>query len=95
MGKRDDREALRKVVTTKIQTTMIGALSAIEEILSPIINQDGHSKALYEKCRQRILDNGNQQKRNVDKELELYNIERIMYTYNMKVRPLREDRYDE
>lgn len=85
--KEKSKARLKRIALTKIQTTMIGALSAIEEHLSEFI-EDGRGRALYEKCRQQILDNGNQQKRNIDKEFDLYDIELIRYEYKMPIRPM-------
>jgi hypothetical protein len=80
-------QRLKRITITKIQTTMIGALSAIEEHFGELF-EDGRIAALYEKCRQQILDNGNNQKRNLDKEFDLYDIELKRYTYKMPIRPM-------
>lgn len=89
--KADSKDRLSKILKKKIQTTMIGALSSIEENLSFLWEQDNpkFSKAdmknLYNKIRSEILDKGNNQARNIDAELAQYDIEWLRYSVKMPV----------
>ena len=91
--KADSRDRLAKILKKKIQTTMIGALSSIEENLGFLWNAvDGKlsvdqeaMKNLYNKIRSDILDKGNHQARNIDAELAQYEVEWTRYTMTMPV----------
>lgn len=89
--KAESKDRLSKILKKKIQTTMIGALSSIEEHLSFLWEQDNSkfSKAqmqeLYNKIRSEILDKGNNQARNIDAELAQYDIEWLRYSIKMPV----------
>jgi hypothetical protein len=82
----ESKERLSKILKKKIQTTMIGALSTIEENLSFLWEQDNpkftkqEMKEVYEKIRSEILDRGNNQARNVDAELSNYDIAWLRYS---------------
>jgi len=92
--KSESKDRLSKILKKKIQTTMIGALSTIEEnlgflwggenSLSPTDEQK-KMKVLYEKIRSEILDRGNNQVRNIDAELSQYEVEWLRYSMNMPV----------
>lgn len=82
--KEDSKERLKKIASKKINTTMIGALDAIEKNFSFLWQPDEHGnmsetaiemRNLYEKTREKILDNGNSQIRNLVAEFEQYEIE--------------------
>ena len=73
-----DDEKLKKVATKAIKTTMIGSLSIIEKELGFLWNHGSYDeltveeeqmKDMYEKMRVAILDNGNEQIRNLGKSL--------------------------
>ena len=89
----DSRDRLSKILKKKIETTMIGALSSIEEHLGFLWNaKDGqltedqvYMKDLYQKVRSEILDKGNTQARNVDAELSQYDVKWLKYTIKMPV----------
>lgn len=89
--KADSKERLSKILKKKIQTTMIGALSSIEENLAFLWNEDNPkiSKAemtqIYNKIRSEILDKGNNQARNVDAELAQYEVEWLRYSIKIPV----------
>ena len=92
--KSDSRDRLSKILKKKIQTTMIGALSTIEENFGFLWNSDSKEplnkdqevmKALYNKVRSEILDRGNNQARNIDAELAQYEIEWNRYQLKMPV----------
>lgn len=65
------RDRLLSVCNTKIKTTMIGAISDIENMLSDVIQDQPE---LFEKLRSSILDRGNNQIRNLELEISDYNI---------------------
>lgn len=84
-------DKLYKVCSKKIDTTMIGSLDAVETILKDFIEElDDESQKdylkLYRLIREKILDNGNTQKRNLRKEFEKYNITPRVYQYEFKMR---------
>lgn len=95
---KDDRavaNSLKKVCDTKIQTTMIGALAAIEDALGELWNHGSKHRTseqeewynIYTELRSRILDIGNTQKRNLEKDFEAVDVQIRMVTYNMQVKP--------
>ncbi len=96
----DSKERLSKIIRKKIETTMIGALSSIEENLGFLWNHDGageasseqaYMKEIYQKIRSEVLDKGNNQARNVDAELSQYDIKWLKYTMNIPVIPKEEE----
>ena len=91
--KQDSKDRLSKILKKKIQTTMIGALSTIEENFgflwnneeNPSSEQEKLMKELYNKVRSEILDRGNNQARNIDAELSQYEVEWTRYQIKMPV----------
>jgi hypothetical protein len=92
--KADSRDRLSKILKKKIQTTMIGALSTLEENFSflwtnesgsPLTKDQEVMKNLYNKVRSEILDRGNNQARNIDAELAQYEIEWTRYQMKIPV----------
>jgi hypothetical protein len=91
--KADSKDRLSKILKKKIQTTMIGALSSIEENLGFLWNSDNGQltkeqesmKNIYNKIRSDILDRGNNQARNIDAELAQYEVEWLRYSIKMPV----------
>jgi len=88
----DSKDRLSKIIKKKIETTMIGALSALEESFgflwsnedgSPLTEEQTIMKELYQGVRSSILDKGNNQSRNVDAELAQYKVEWLKYTIEM------------
>lgn len=75
------KERLLKFCEGKIKTTMIGAISAIEKELGDDI--DGDLKDSFRRIRETILDQGNNQIRSLQTELDNYDIE---YFYNIPMR---------
>jgi hypothetical protein len=98
---RDDRykevskDKLYKASKKKIQTTMIGALSTVEEVFGflwgidiPEEERTDEQKKvheLYEDIRAKILDRGNTQIRNLESEFVNYDITRKKYLINLPV----------
>ena len=89
----DSKDRLAKILKKKIQTTMIGALSTIEEnfgflwnVPSTDLTPDQQKmKTLYDKVRSEILDKGNNQARNIDAELSQYEVEWLRYSIQIPV----------
>tara|TARA_Y100000592_G_scaffold20589_2_gene31598 strand:- start:2838 stop:3197 length:360 start_codon:yes stop_codon:yes gene_type:complete len=89
----DSKERLAKILKKKVQTTMIGALSSIEEHFGFLWDFEGEMSEqqklmydLYQKLRSEILDKGNTQARNVDAELSQYDIKWLRYSVNIPVK---------
>jgi len=78
----DSKDRLAKILKKKVETTMIGALSSIEEHFSFLWEANGNEMTpeqhmmmeVYQKVRSEILDKGNTQARNIDTELSQYDI---------------------
>jgi hypothetical protein len=93
--KQDSRDRLSKILKKKVETTMIGALSSIEEHFAFLWNTNEgeelspEQRVLYDafqKVRSEILDKGNTQSRNVDAELAQYEVKWLRYQAVMPVR---------
>ena len=95
---RKSKRLLCNSMKKKIETTMIGALSTIEENFGFLWDQvDGKTaqeqelmKELYKKVRSEILDKGNHQARNIDAELAQYEVEWLKYHLKIPVIPQKE-----
>ena len=93
--KQDSRDRLSKILKKKVETTMIGALSSVEEHFAFLwTSQDGgmspEQKIMYDtfqKVRSEILDKGNTQSRNLDAELAQYEVKWLRYQTTMPVIP--------
>jgi hypothetical protein len=97
--KQKSKDRLARILKKKIQTTMIGALSSVEEHFgflwdSPEIdnNQKLAMKELYNKLRSDILDKGNHQARNIDVELSQYDVNLQKHQLNLPIIITKEDR---
>ena len=88
--KADSKERLKKIARKKIQTTMIGALDTIEKHLGFLWEDDSQQsrqlREIYSNVRQEILDRGNDQIRNLDNELNQYDIEWLRYHLTLPVK---------
>ena len=73
----------------KIQTTMIGAISSIEDHFSFLWERDSEVASsmhdLFQEVRSEILDKGNHQLRNVDVELCQYEINWLRHSINLPI----------
>lgn len=95
------RDKLFKMAKKKIQTTMIGALSTIEEnfgFLWGLSMPEGERseeqkkiQELYEDARAKILDRGNTQIRNLESEFINYDITRKKHLINLPVSQLKQE----
>lgn len=95
--KEDSKERLSKLLKKKVQTTMIGALSSIEEhfgfLWEDCKTEDQKKfKELYDNVRSEILDKGNHQARNIDAELAQYEVEWKKYHLKIPVIPQKENK---
>jgi hypothetical protein len=98
--RQDSRERLAKILKKKVQTTMIGALSSLEENFSFLWDSgDGpmspEQKMMYDafqKVRSEILDKGNTQSRNIDAELAQYEVKWLRYQTVLPVKVNEESR---
>ena len=89
------KDKLFKVAKKKIQTTMIGALSTLEESFgflwgfdiseSERTPEQRHVHQIYEEARARILDRGNTQMRNLENEFVNYDVSRKKHYINLPV----------
>tara|TARA_R110000824_G_scaffold13163_2_gene57254 strand:+ start:2473 stop:2853 length:381 start_codon:yes stop_codon:yes gene_type:complete len=87
------RDSLFKASKKKIQTTMIGALSTVEEHFGFLWGLDlddenltpeqKHVKSIFEDVRAKILDRGNTQIRNLESEFVNYEISKKKYFINL------------
>lgn len=88
--KTDSKERLKKIARKKIQTTMIGALDTIEKHFGFLWDDDSQQskqlREIYANVRQEILDRGNDQIRNLDNELNQYDIEWLRYHLTLPVK---------
>lgn len=91
----DSKDRLSKIVKKKIQTTMIGSLSTIEEHLGFLWSGDDEKslemRNIYENIRSEILDKGNNQSRNIDSELSQYEIKWLKYQLTLPVKRIIEE----
>jgi len=97
--KAKSKDRLSKILKKKVETTMVGALSSIEEHFQFLWNSDDELSEeqqtmfdIYQTVRSEILDKGNSQARNVDAELSQYDIKWLKYSLNIPVNvPQRKD----
>ena len=82
--KEQSRQRLLKIISTKMRTAFIGALSAFEvrfgelwghgKDVSELTREQKARRQMWEEARQNILNNGNGQLRALELELALYEI---------------------
>jgi len=86
------KDRLSSAMKKKVQTTMIGALSSIEEHIGflwghdsdePLSEDQEKLRQIYEDLRSDVLDKGNAQIRNVDTELSQYDVVWNRYRYQI------------
>jgi len=99
--KSDSKVRLLKILKKKIETTMIGSLSSIENHFGFLWNANGSGEMTpeqqtlydtYQKIRSEILDKGNTQARNIEAELNQYDVEWLRYQMTIPVKPLQRDK---
>ena len=91
--KYNSKDRLSKILKKKVETTMIGALSSVEEHFGFLWATEGEMTQeqqmmydTYQKVRSDILDKGNAQARNIDAELNQYDIKWLKYSISMPVK---------
>lgn len=98
--KTQSKDRLSKIIRKKIETTMIGALSTIEDSFGflwgqgqdePLSEEQEIMKDLFQNVRSEILDRGNNQARNVDAELAQYDVEWKKYSITLPVMNSRQE----
>lgn len=97
--KNDSKVRLSKILKKKVETTMIGALSSIEKHFGFLwMSETGDLTPeqkvmydLYQKVREEVLDRGNAQARNVDSELNQYEVNWLRYSSNIPVKKIEKD----
>ena len=89
------KDTLFKASKKKIQTTMIGALSTVEEHFGVLWGfelpeenltpEQKHVKSIFEDVRAKILDRGNTQIRSLESEFVNYEVSKKKYFINLPV----------
>lgn len=74
------KKKLQKAIVHRIKKTFVTCLEELEDC--------GLSDEEFNKLRKRILGVGNDQIRNIEAELEKYNVEFIPYHIELKVKPI-------
>jgi hypothetical protein len=93
--KNDSKERLSKILRKKVETTMIGAISSVEDHFSFLWTNDNETLTpeqqimfdTFQKVRSEILDKGNTQARNVDAELNQYDVKWLRYSVSIPIKP--------
>lgn len=95
--KQQSRERLRKNIESKIRTTMIGALSHVEQVLGflwgqgkpkhTLTDEELSNEVLKEELRTAILNLGNNQIRAANSELGQYDVEWKRHHYQLNGDP--------
>ena len=95
----NSKDRLFEIASKKIKTTMIGALSTLEENLGflwghesdeDISPEQQHMKTIFEQVRSDILDKGNTQIRNLEAEFNYYDITWLRFQVDLPVKPVEE-----
>lgn len=85
--KQQSHERLVKILTKLLNTTMIGAIAALEENMPEGDNVSSvELKDMFDIVRKAILDNGNKQKRAMLDEMSRYEVEWMRYHMDLPVR---------
>ena len=93
--KYDSKDRLSKILRKKVETTMIGAISSLEDHFSFLWSADDSEMTeekkfmfdIFQKVRSEILDKGNSQSRNIDAELNQYEVKWMRYSVEIPVKP--------
>lgn len=103
--RQQSRVRLQKSVETKINTTMIGAIAAVEQKFGHLWGQGKSADQLTERelewlavkdaLRTEILNNGNNQKRAAVAEIKQYEVEWKRHHLNMEVVDIADVRHRE
>jgi hypothetical protein len=95
------RERLKKIIAKKFDTTMIFPLSQFEAAFGHLwgnnlpedrlTDEERIMRDKWKQCRNNILNNGNQQKRNAFSELDMHDVKWLRYNTVF----LPQDKYQE
>jgi hypothetical protein len=97
------KDHVQSEVIKAIKTTMIGALSSIEEKLGniwgfkenrPLTEDEQYFAEVYQELRKEILDRGNGQIKAIKAKIDLYELDYVGYQMNL-VLPTRRKENDE
>lgn len=88
------KDKLKKDVEKKIKTTMIGAISAIEEEFGFLFGHDKEELSkeeeafskVFQELRCKILDLGNNQIKKSKLDIDLYEVRGPYYKYDFKIK---------
>ena len=94
--KERSKARLKKEAKKKIQTTMIGALSSVEKHFGELWGgssatpspEQARMRNIFEELRTEILDKGNAQIRNMDSEIEAYDVNWSGYHMQLPLSPI-------
>ena len=93
------RNTLHQIFNKRIKTTMIGALSSIEEHFGFLWDDNSAQKEyfadLYQKLRSETLDKGNAQLRSLESDINKFDISPKIYSLRMPVRLDIKEKEDE
>jgi len=92
--KYDSKDRLSKILRKKVETTMIGAISSLEDHFSFLWSADDSEMTeekkfmfdIFQKVRSEILDKGNSQARNIDAELNQYEVKWMRYSVEIPIK---------
>ena len=92
--KYDSKDRLSKILRKKVETTMIGAISSLEDHFSFLWSADDSEMTeekkfmfdIFQKVRSEILDKGNSQARNIDAELNQYEVRWMRYSVEIPIK---------
>lgn len=89
----ESAEMLCMQLKKRVKTTMIGSIASIEENLSFLWERgDEESEKffeLFQKIRSEILDKGNRESRNLESDLNKYEIKSKFINYNFPVKDIK------
>lgn len=98
--RRQSKDRLANIMKAKIRTTMIGALDTLEKRMGhlwgehldddDLTPEQEEMRDLFEDVREEILDKGNHQIRNVDAELNQYDVVWQRYNIHFVLDPYKE-----
>lgn len=94
--KEDSKQRLSKILKKKIETTMIGALSSVEDHFGFLWENEDNKMTpdkqimydIFQKVRSEILDKGNTQSRNLEAEISQYEVKWLRYNMTIPVKTL-------
>lgn len=97
------RERLKKIIGKKIETTMIYPLSQVEAAFGhlwgnglqedQLTDEQKIMRSKWKECRNNILNNGNQQRRNAFAELDMHDV--VWHRYQTLLLPVNQPTQEE